>query len=164
MLIATATVTNVDLQQQATTPSATATNVDIGEVQSRQLGVVQEVLFLPAETGYEFGGVRHNRIHPIDDAAHLAVYQQEPFFAVLLVTILALGIAAIAWEFVYVLHSRDRVQGLQRALFIHTGHVHEEPALMVARNVPWIDFSKPDSSHITKQVRVGEFVGEWAGG
>ena len=103
----------------------------------------RQALFLPAKAAYHFNNVRYNRIHPIEDAAQLVVYKQQPFFLILLLTILALGIMAVGLEFVYILRSKKRIQALRRVLFIHTGDIREESALMVARGVPWIDFSKP---------------------
>ena len=101
-----------------------------------------QALFLPDKVAYHFNNVRYNRIHPIEDATQLVVYTRQPFFLILLLTILGLGIMAVGLEFVYILRSKKRIQTLRRVLFINTGSIREEPALMVARGVPWIDFSQ----------------------
>ena len=101
-----------------------------------------QALFLPDKVAYHFNNVRYNRIHPIKDATQLVAYKRQPFFLIMLLTILGLGIMAVGLEFVYILRSKKRIQTLRRVLFINTGSIREEPALMVARGVPWIDFSQ----------------------
>jgi len=137
-VVLTATPISTQNQEQ----KATHDTIGIDEGGTPNLGFVQEAVFIPADSGYKFAGVRYNRVHPFDDAAQLELYQQQPFFAMLFSIILFLGFTALVFELVNIFQPKKEVTALRRALLVHTGCMDEEIALMVSRGVPWIDFSK----------------------